>query len=90
MGKLHIVKRLREAAVKAGVLEMSLLEQVKEPMQAIKPMKAVFDRDFVKRINGPNVMTGGSKMDYAQRIMDDLWAIGARAILVTDIRACRL
>jgi myo-inositol-1-phosphate synthase len=61
-----------EAAVKAGVLEMSLLEQVKEPMQAIKPMKAVFDRDFVKRINGPNVMTGGSKMDYAQRIMDDI------------------
>ncbi len=61
-----------EAAVKAGVLEMSLLEKVKEPMQAIKPMKAVFDRDFVKRINGPNVMSGGSKMDYAQRIMDDI------------------
>jgi len=26
----------------------------------------------------------------AQRIMDDLWAIGARAILVTDIAACRI
>jgi ATP phosphoribosyltransferase len=26
----------------------------------------------------------------AQRIMDDLWELGARAILVTDIRACRL
>ncbi|MFJ1757242.1 ATP phosphoribosyltransferase [Kitasatospora sp. NPDC088134] len=26
----------------------------------------------------------------AQRIMDDLWAIGARAILVTNIHACRL
>jgi ATP phosphoribosyltransferase len=26
----------------------------------------------------------------AQRIMDDLWQLGARAILVTDIRACRL
>jgi ATP phosphoribosyltransferase len=26
----------------------------------------------------------------AQRIMDDLWEIGARAILVTDIHACRL
>jgi myo-inositol-1-phosphate synthase len=61
-----------EAAVKAGVLETSLLEQVKEPLQAIKPMKAVFDHDFVKRINGPNVMTGGSKMDYAERIMDDI------------------
>jgi ATP phosphoribosyltransferase len=28
--------------------------------------------------------------DDAQRIMDDLWGLGARAILVTDIRACRL
>jgi len=61
-----------EAAVKAGVLEISLLEKVKEPMQAIKPMKAVFDQGFVKRLHGPNVMSGGSKMDYAQRIMDDI------------------
>jgi ATP phosphoribosyltransferase len=28
--------------------------------------------------------------EEAQRIMDDLWDLGARAILVTDIRACRL
>ena len=61
-----------EAAVKAGVLEKSLLEQVKEPLTAIKPMRAVFDQNFVKRINGPNVMSGGSKMDYAERIMDDI------------------
>ena len=26
----------------------------------------------------------------AQQIMDDLWEIGARAILVTDIAACRI
>jgi ATP phosphoribosyltransferase len=26
----------------------------------------------------------------AQRIMDALWDVGARAILVTDIHACRL
>ena len=25
----------------------------------------------------------------AQQIMDDLWGLGARAILVTDIAACR-
>ena len=61
-----------EAAVKAGVLEMPLLEQVKEPLSAIKPMKAVFDQNFVKRINGPNVKTGGSKMDYAEMVMDDI------------------
>jgi ATP phosphoribosyltransferase len=26
----------------------------------------------------------------AQKVMDDLWDLGARAILVTDIHACRL
>jgi myo-inositol-1-phosphate synthase len=61
-----------EAAVKAGVLEMGLLEKVKAPLQAIKPMKAVFDQSFVKKINGPNVKTGGSKMDYAEAVMEDI------------------
>jgi ATP phosphoribosyltransferase len=28
--------------------------------------------------------------DGSQKLMDDLWAIGARAILLTDIHACRL
>ncbi len=61
-----------EAAVKAGVLEMTLLEKLKESLSAIKPMRAVFDQKFVKRLNGPNVMSGGSKMEYAERVMDDI------------------
>src|ERR1019366_1165590 len=61
-----------EAAVKAGVLEMTLLEKLKEPLSAVKPMRAVFDQKFVKRLNGPNVMSGGSKMEYAERVMDDI------------------
>jgi myo-inositol-1-phosphate synthase len=58
-----------EAAVKAGVLEMPLLDALKEPLSAIQPMKAVFDQSFVKRLNGPNVKTGGSKMDYAEQVI---------------------
>jgi myo-inositol-1-phosphate synthase len=61
-----------EAAVKAGVLEITLLEKLKEPLSAIRPMRAVFDQKFVKRLNGPNVMSGGSKMEYAERVMDDI------------------
>jgi myo-inositol-1-phosphate synthase len=61
-----------EAAVKAGVLEMPLLEQLKEPLSAVKPMKAVFDQNFVKRLNGPNIKTGGSKMDQAEAVMEDI------------------
>jgi myo-inositol-1-phosphate synthase len=60
------------AAMKAGVLEPRLLEQVKEPLQAIKPWKAVFDQNYVKRLNGPNVKSAKSKWDLAQMLRDDI------------------
>jgi len=59
------------AAANAKVLESSLLEQVREPLEKIRPMKAVFDHDYVRRIDGPNKKTG-SKMDKAQMLMDDI------------------
>ena len=61
-----------EAAVKAGVLEMPLLQSLKEPLEAVEPMQAVFDQKFVKRLNGPNIKAGGSKMDYAEAVMEDI------------------
>jgi myo-inositol-1-phosphate synthase len=61
-----------ESAVKAGVLEMPLLEQLKAPLSAMKPMPAVFDQEYVKRLNGPNVKPKGSKMDHAEMVMDDI------------------
>src|SRR6202035_2583353 len=44
-----------EAALHAGVLEKELLAQIKAPLQKIKPMKAVFDQSYVKRLHGTNV-----------------------------------
>src|SRR5215470_18010141 len=61
-----------EAAKNAGVLDAPLLDQLREPLSEIKPMKAVFDQEYVKRINGPNVKTGGSKMDKAEMLMEDI------------------
>ncbi len=61
-----------EAAARAKVLEAPLLEKLKEPLSAIKPMKAVFDKQYVKRIDGPNVKSGGSKMDLAEALMQDI------------------
>src|SRR5437899_1202073 len=61
-----------EAAANAKVLEPSLLDQVKEPLAAIRPMKAVFDPEYIRRINGPNVKQGGSKMDQAEMLMEDI------------------
>ena len=61
-----------QAAVNANVLEAALLEKVRQPLEEIQPMKAVFDQNYVKRIHGPNVKAGGSKMDHAEMLMDDI------------------
>ena len=61
-----------EAAANARVLDAPQLEKLKEPLSAIKPMKAVFDHEYVKRINGPNVKDSGSKMDKAEMLMEDI------------------
>ena len=61
-----------EAAVKAGVLERGLIDGMKEPLEAIKPMTAVFDQQYVKNIHGDNVKRGGSKMEMAEALMDDI------------------
>jgi len=61
-----------DAAVQAGVIERPLLDQVREPLQKIKPMPAVFDNEYVKRIHGPNLKPKGSKMDHAEMLMDDI------------------
>src|SRR5882724_95195 len=61
-----------EAAKHAGVLEPAMLEKVKEPLEKIRPMKAVFDQEYVKRITGPNLKPKGSKMDHAEMLMDDI------------------
>jgi myo-inositol-1-phosphate synthase len=61
-----------EAAVRARVLESPILDKLKEPLSAIKPMKAVFDQNYVKRIHGPNVKEGANKMELAEALMEDI------------------
>lgn len=61
-----------ESAVKAGVLEVSDLEKVKDELAAIRPMAAVFSRDYVRRLDGPNVKKAATKYDLAKMLMDDI------------------
>src|SRR3954468_8477491 len=61
-----------EAAKHAAVLEKDLVETLKEPLSKIKPMPAVFDREFVKRLDGPNVKKGKNKMDLADQLRADI------------------
>jgi myo-inositol-1-phosphate synthase len=61
-----------EAAKTAGVLDERLLEKVRTEMEAVKPMKAVFDPFYVKRLHGPNVKTGKNKRDLAEQVRADI------------------
>jgi myo-inositol-1-phosphate synthase len=61
-----------EAARTAGVLESSLLDKIKPELEAIRPMSAVFDQRYVKRLDGPNVKKGKNKMDLAQQLRADI------------------
>jgi myo-inositol-1-phosphate synthase len=61
-----------DAAKTAGVLEPSLLEQIRPELEALKPWPAVFDRQYVKRLDGPNVKKGKNKLDLAEQVIADI------------------
>jgi myo-inositol-1-phosphate synthase len=61
-----------EAARTAGVLETSLIDQIKPELEAIKPWPAVFDQRYVKRLDGPNVKKGKNKRDLAEQVRADI------------------
>ena len=61
-----------EAARHAGVLDKDLLTQIAEPMESLKPMPAVFERNYVKRLQGDNIKTGKNKMELAEALMQDI------------------
>ena len=61
-----------ESARKAAVLEDSLLSQLKAPLADIRPMKAVFDPEYLRTIRGTNVMPQRSKREQAEAVMEDI------------------
>ncbi len=61
-----------EAALNAEVLEKTLLDQLKDDMEAVKPMKAVFDENFVQFLDGKNIKEASNKMELAEALMEDI------------------
>jgi myo-inositol-1-phosphate synthase len=61
-----------EAAVNAGVLAAKDLLPLRDELEAIRPMPAVFDRAYVRNLDGSNVKTGETKMELAQQLMEDM------------------
>ena len=60
------------AAVKAGVLEMSLLDQLRPVLEDVRPYPAVFDNRYVKRLDGTHVKKGRTKWDLAHQLMEQI------------------
>ncbi len=61
-----------DSALHAKVLSTEDLHKVRPQLEALRPMKAVFDPEYVKRLDGPHKKTGATKMDLAEQLMDDM------------------
>ena len=60
------------AAVSAGVLDRQTLDGLKTELENVKPMPAVFDQNYVKRLTGTHIKKGKTKMDLADQLRKDL------------------
>jgi len=65
-------KTLYDSACEAGVLEGQLLDKLKQDLVRVRPMKAVFDRRYVKNLNGNYVKKARTKMILADSIRADI------------------
>ncbi|AEI52005.1 inositol-3-phosphate synthase [Runella slithyformis] len=61
-----------QAALKAGVLERSMVESIREELENITPMKAVFDKRYAKNLEGENVKTHSEKWALIEELLTDI------------------
>jgi myo-inositol-1-phosphate synthase len=63
-----------ESAAHAEVLDKETLAKLKPYLETIKPMPAVFDQFYVKRLHGTHVKKGKNKRDLAEQLRADIQA----------------
>ena len=61
-----------ESALNAGVLKKELLDQIRPFLESIKPMKGVFDKKYVKKLDGNWIKEGKSWYDLAEQLKEDI------------------
>lgn len=61
-----------DAAMNARVLDANLLRDVRQELEAIKPMKAAFDKRYVKNLDGTHIKKTETKWDMAMEVMEDI------------------
>lgn len=70
-------ENLYEIALRNGVLEKTLIDSLRKPLEDYTVMKGVFDKKYVKKLDGDWVKTGKNKMDLAKQIMDDIYSFNS-------------
>jgi myo-inositol-1-phosphate synthase len=61
-----------DSARKAGVIGDAHLQEVKSELSSVEPMKAVFEKEWVARLDGKHVKEGKNKYELGQRLMEDI------------------
>ncbi|HEX8530444.1 MAG TPA: inositol-3-phosphate synthase [Cytophagales bacterium] len=61
-----------KAALHAGVLDPALLHAIRPELAAIRPMKAAFDKRYVKNLDGTHVKDYVTKEDLAEQLREDI------------------
>ena len=49
-----------------------MLDQLKEELEGIVPMEAVFDKQYVKRLDGSHVKKGKTKFELAEQLIEEI------------------
>lgn len=65
-------ENIYDASKHAEVLKKEDIDIVKDELEAIKPMPAVFDQNFVKRLHGTHVKKEASRWELTEQLREDI------------------
>ena len=65
-------ENLYEICVRSGVLDRSFIDSMKESLEQLEVWPAVFDKNYVRRLEGTFIKTGPNKMDLANQVEEDI------------------
>ena len=78
-------ENLYEIALRNGVLEKTLIDSIRKPLEDYTVMKGVFDKNYVKNLDGDWVKSGKNKMDLAKQIMDDIYSYNSENNVTNNV-----
>ena len=74
-----------DVSIRSKVLDKTLLDQLKPELENINVFKAVFDKEYVRRLDGNWIKTGTSKMDLAEQVMNDIKSFNEKNNITSNV-----